>query len=280
MRLLNAISSGTNVLCEHENTNIFSKFKDNHYFLNQVKPLKKLQVSDNLSDILFLDIETVSEYSEMEECPDIFQELWAKKAAAIAKSPEDNPSALYEAKAGIFAEFAKVICISVGYIAKAGEFRIKSFSGHDEKLLLNDFCNMMDQHFRNPEKYKLCGHNIREFDIPFICRRLTKHGIKLPNMLNTSGKKPWELSFIIDTMDLWRFGDFKNYTSLNLLAAVLEIPSPKDDIDGSMVGQVYWKEKALDRIVKYCEKDVLTSARVYLKLSGHLSVQLSAPEEK
>lgn len=236
-------------------------------------------MNDHLSDILFIDIETVSEYPTLAECPDVFKELWCKKASAISKSIDDDPETLYVSRAGIFAEFAKVICISLGYISKNGDFRIKSFYGHDEKQLLLDFCQIMNQYFNNPEKNKLCGHNIKEFDIPFICRRMIKHGIGLPNLLNNSGKKPWELTYLIDTIDLWRFGDFKNYTSLNLLAAVLDIPSPKDDIDGSMVGHIYWVDNQLERIVRYCEKDVLTVAKVYLKLTGNTDFNIKTTEE-
>lgn len=227
-----------------------------------------------LKHTLFLDIETVSEKPNYSTMSPVMQELWNLKSVQLQRGADPMVEAadMYQQKAGIFAEFAKVICISVGFIQQEDDgswrMKLKSFGGDDEKAVLADFCALLQKHFHDPERHRLCGHNIREFDIPFLCRRLVIHGMPLPSLLDLSGKKPWQTSHIADTMDMWRFGDFKNYTSLNLLAAVLGIESPKDDIDGSMVGRVYWEDNDLSRIVTYCEKDVFTVAQVALKLWG------------
>lgn len=226
----------------------------------------------NIKNTLFIDIETVSEYKNFSDLSEIFKKLWAKKAGSLDKSTdlsiEENINLLYKAKAGIFSEFSKIVCISSGYISPNGKLRIKSFFDHDEKNLLLNFSQLLKTHYPDTNAYYLCGHNIKEFDIPFLCRRMVKHGIFMPNMLDIAGKKPWQTEHLIDTMDLWRFGDIKNYTSLELLAATLGIETPKDDIDGSMVGEVYWEENNLERITHYCQKDVVTVARIMMKFTG------------
>ncbi len=159
-------------------------------------------------------------------------------------------------------EFAKIICISVGFL-KEDTFRVKSYFGDDEKQILKDFGKLLTTHFNTKDKM-LCAHNGKEFDFPFICRRMLINGVKLPKALNIAGKRPWEINHL-DTMELWKFGDYKSYTTLNLLASIFDIPTPKDDIDGSDVARVYWEEKDLKRIVTYCQKDVLTVAQVLLR---------------
>ncbi len=218
----------------------------------------------NIEKILFLDIETAPAHPNYEELPDNFKKLWDKKANRIKKEDNDTPDVLYE-RAGIYSEFGKIICISVGIVNNI-EIRIKSFFGDDEKKILVDFSEMLSTKF-NSRNHLLCAHNGKEFDFPYIARRMLVHGVKLPEMLDIAGKKPWEISHL-DTMELWKFGDYKNYTSLELLSAIFNLPTPKDDIDGSMVGEVYWKEKDLPRIVKYCQKDVLTIAQLLLKYKG------------
>ncbi len=221
----------------------------------------------DLSNILVFDIETVSQEAEYSSTSERIQKLWDLKHERIGKEDEESPDS-YE-RAGIYAEFGKVVCISAGiFIPNGGKYslRTKSFYGDDEKKLLSDFSEMLNKSFYQANKV-LCGHNIREFDVPYLCRRMLINGLKLPKILQIQGKKPWEINQL-DTMQMWKFGDFKAYTSLNLLAAVFDIPTPKDDIDGSMVGKVYWEEKDLNRIAVYCEKDVVTSAQVLLKLLG------------
>jgi 3'-5' exonuclease len=220
-------------------------------------------------NILFLDIETVSQQSSFEELPDGWKALWKRKAEVLLRNKEDEtPESIY-GRAGIYAEFGKIICISCGVLQGPSSERkiiLKSFCGDDEKQLLKDFTDMINKWGTGPGKY-LCAHNGREFDFPYLCRRMIVHSLDIPPVLHLAGKKPWEVNHL-DTMELWKFGDFKSYTSLNLLAYTLGVPTPKDDIDGSMVGEVYWKEKDLTRIVTYCQKDVITVAQVYLRLQG------------
>jgi uncharacterized protein YprB with RNaseH-like and TPR domain len=214
-----------------------------------------------LSNVLFLDVETVPLTYDYKKLPKRFRELWDHKFRFNAA---ETPEQCYR-KAGVYAEFAKVICISVG-IFNEGTFRIKSFYGDDEAAVLKNFAELLNKHY-NRKEHLLCAHNGKEFDFPFLCRRMLINGIRLPKTLNIAGKKPWEVPHL-DTMELWKFGDYKNYTSLNLLAAVFNIPTPKDDIDGSDVARVYWEEKNLPRIVVYCQKDVLTVAQLLLRFKG------------
>ncbi len=218
----------------------------------------------NLEHVLFLDIETVPQKVAFEELNDAEQELWEQKSQYQRKD-EITAEEFYE-RAGIWAEFGKIICISVGYFNLRGDvrsFRVTSFHG-DEVKILKDFKNLLNGHFSSP-KHLLCGHNGKEFDFPYIARRMIVHGISLPYKLDLFGKKPWEVPHL-DTMELWKFGDYKHYTSLKLLAHILGIPSPKEDIDGSKVREVYYEDNDLDRIILYCEGDVVTTAQVFLRL--------------
>lgn len=220
-----------------------------------------------LQNILVLDIETVPAQADYNLLDERWKALWDHKAKFLAKNDE-TPEELYE-RAGIYAEFGKIICISVGVYVRLGEkygFRIKSFCGHDEAAILMEFADLLNARFTSISK-ALCGHNGKEFDFPYISRRMLIHGIKLPMLLNTAGKKPWDVNHI-DTLDLWKFGDYKHFTSLALLAALFDIPTPKDDLDGSMVRSVYYQDNDLDRIVKYCEKDVKTLANLLLRFKG------------
>lgn len=221
----------------------------------------------NLADVLFLDIETVPQKKEWSEVSEAMQELYAKKTAYQRKD-EISPEDFYE-RAGIWAEFGKIICISVAYFNKQSEkttLRVTSFSGDDEKQILLDFKVLLESHFNHP-KNLLCAHNGKEFDFPYIARRMIIHGVALPKKLNLFGKKPWEVPHL-DTMELWKFGDYKHYTSLQLLASILGIPSPKDDIDGSDVARVYYEDQDLARIVEYCEKDTITLAQLLLRFNN------------
>lgn len=221
-----------------------------------------------IENILFLDIETVPKYESFDHVPENEKEHWIRKAEHLRKTDQDNAETIYN-RAGIYAEFGKIICISTGFFPKNSgdkQFRIKSFYGDDEKVLLSEFANLLNHYFCRPE-HLLCGHNGKEFDFPYLSRRMLINGIKIPPLLDTAGKKPWEVQHL-DTMELWKFGDYKNFTPLNLLANVFGIPSPKEDIDGSMVWFVYWKDKNLKRIVTYCQKDVVTVAQIFLKMKG------------
>jgi hypothetical protein len=219
----------------------------------------------DLQQVLVLDIETVPQYPSFEELPADFQDLWEQKTRFQRKDGE-SPSDFY-ARGGILAEFGKIICISVGIFSnktKNISLRVKSFYGDEEKVVLQSFIALLKT---QADSLILCAHNGKEFDFPYLCRRILINGLPIPVHLNLHGKKPWEIMHL-DTMDLWKFGDFKNYTSLKLLAAVFNIPSPKDDIDGSMVNGVYWKENDLERIRVYCEKDVITTARILLRFKS------------
>ena len=221
----------------------------------------------NLADILFLDIETASQAETYTHLDPAWKELWDLKAGMLNRNnPDETPESTYH-RAGIYAEFGKIICISCGYILGEGENRrmvIKSFYGEDEKRLLTEFKAMLESSWSRRSDKFLCAHNGKEFDYPYLCRRMIANGVKIPEILQIAGKKPWDVRHL-DTLELWKFGDFKSYTSLKLLAKVLGIASPKDDIDGSMVNVVYWVEKDLERIVRYCEKDVITLAQVLLR---------------
>tara|TARA_X000000950_G_scaffold259605_1_gene328137 strand:- start:118 stop:831 length:714 start_codon:yes stop_codon:yes gene_type:complete len=214
--------------------------------------------------ILFLDIETVPEKENFDQLSEVEKELFAAKTS-YQLTEDQTPASIYE-RAGIWAEFGKIICISVGFFnlnSSQREFRVKTFFGTEKDLLIA-FKNLLETHF-NLAAYLLCAHNGKEFDFPYIARRMIIHGINLPSKLNLFNKKPWEVPHL-DTLHLWRFGDYKNYTSLSLMAHVLGIPIPKNDIDGSQVASVYYKEKNINRIVTYCEKDVITVAQVVLRL--------------
>lgn len=215
-----------------------------------------------LQQVLFLDIETVPEQPNFDLLDEKSKLLWEKKSEYQRKEAQ-TPAEFYE-RAGIWAEFGKIICISAGFFSlqNGRSFRITSFSG-EEVALLKKFKALLEEHFNGPQ-HMLCAHNGKEFDFPYIARRMVIHGIQIPEILNLFGKKPWEIAHL-DTMELWRFGDYKHFTSLNLLTHILGIPSPKGDIDGSQVAQVYYKEKDLDRIVRYCERDTIAVAQVLLK---------------
>lgn len=227
-----------------------------------------------LENILFLDIETVPESVRYEDLTEEKKELWAHKTSYQRKE-EYTPDEFYN-RAGIWAEFGKIICISVGYFTFKGDnrnFRVTSFHG-EETRLLKDFKTLLETHFNHPQ-HLLCAHNGKEFDFPYIARRMIINGITLPGKLNLMGKKPWEVPHL-DTMELWRFGDYKHFTSLKLLTNIFNIPSPKDDIDGSMVRDVYYEENNIDKIIIYCEKDTIAVAQVFLKLQGQ---EILSPEE-
>lgn len=219
-----------------------------------------------VDSLFIIDIETVSATEAWTNLPEAWKDLWAQK---IEKQlPEgETPETFYPKRAAILAEFGKIICISAGYFrVRDGRtlFRVKSYSGHDEALLLKQFLQDASQWQAKKKQAAFGGHNIKEFDIPYICRRLIINNLSVPEWLDFQAMKPWETN-LIDTMQLWRFGDYKNYTSLNLLAACLNVPSPKGDIDGSKVGEVYWTEKDLPRIVEYCQRDVVTVAQILLR---------------
>lgn len=221
----------------------------------------------NLHGLMFIDVETVPQYPELSLAPSDYQKHWKHKASFI--NPENLSEEEVYQRAGIYSEFGKIVCISCGFfnpkLPDFSEFRVHSYYGDDEKELLEEFAQMLTH---DDGKHQFCGHNIKEFDVPYIARRMLINGVALPEILNISGKKPWEVNFV-DTLQLWKFGDYKHYTSLDLLTSIFNIPTPKDDISGADVRDVYYKNKDLDRIKHYCEKDVVAVAQLVLKLTGN-----------
>ena len=232
----------------------------------------------DLSRILFIDIETVPERADFDEITTKKQDLWAKKAKyAKFISPTDTADTKliadsFAQKAGIYAEFAKIVCISAGYLVQEGasisHLKIKSYYGHSEVDILQAFSAVLAKHYNRPDRHSLCGHNIKEFDVPFICRRLLINRLALPKIIDVGGAKSWQTKQFIDTLQLWKFGDYKNYTSLDLIASALGLPSPKEEMNGSEVRDTYYEHNDLDKIARYCEQDVFTTVRVYLALMG------------
>jgi DNA polymerase elongation subunit (family B) len=227
--------------------------------------LEKVQ----LDKVLFLDIETVPQVYEFNELEDKSRELFEMKTRFMQKDDKTFED-LYNDRGGIYAEFGKIVCISVGFVTRSStgnQIRMKSFYHDDEETLLKQFKNLLDEHYNSPYAI-LCGHNAKEFDFPYICRRMLINGMSLPSTLDIAGKKPWEISHL-DTMELWKFGDFKAYTSLALLCHVFKIPTPKDDISGADVARVYYEDKDLERIKVYCEKDVVALIQLFLRMRGN-----------
>ena len=214
--------------------------------------------------ILFLDIETVPQTDDWNLLSDRTKDLWSKKTAFQRNNDEISPEEFYHDRAGIMAEFGKIVCISCGIVVNENYIHIKSFYGHDEGKILKDFNSMLIENFFKPD-HLLCAHNGKEFDFPYLARRMMINQIEIPRILQMFGKKPWEIPHL-DTMELWKFGDYKHFTSLDLLANIFEIPTPKDDIDGSQVAKVYYEDNNVERIKDYCERDVVTLINVFRKM--------------
>lgn len=218
-----------------------------------------------LNNVFVIDIETVPQKEKFEELPSNIQELWEQKSQ-YQRQDGQSASNFYE-RAGIWAEFGKIVCISIGIYhleQKQIHLRVRSFAHNDEKTILKQFISLLNKQSKN---LQLCAHNGKEFDFPYLCRRLLINGLAIPPLLQIAGKKPWEINHL-DTMELWKFGDYKSYTSLNLLAAIFDLPTPKNDIDGSKVKEVYYRDKDLPRIAKYCQNDVITTAQLLLRFKG------------
>ncbi len=222
----------------------------------------------NIHKVLFLDIETVSQSENFEGLDSTWKKLWEKKSSYLIKDDE-TPEDIYS-RAAIYAEFGRIICISVGFLnpieSNKNEFRVRSFYGDDEKQILIEFSELLTKHYNHAD-YLLCAHNGKEFDFPYLSRRMLVNNVPIPSLLDTAGRKPWEVQHL-DTLQLWKFGDYKHYTSLELLTKLFNIQSPKEDIDGSQINEVYFKDKDLQRIKNYCENDVVAVAQLLLKYKG------------
>lgn len=226
-------------------------------------------MDNRLKNLLILDIETAALTRHFEELNPGMRKHWERKAGFIRNDEARTAEELFAEKAGIYAEFGKVITIAfaIFHPLKSGEtgMRVTSMSGHDEKELLMKIKTFLETKF-DQESLRLCAHNGKEFDFPYLSRRMLVNGLKLPYVLDNSGKKPWEVNFL-DTLELWKFGDRKNFTSLDLLTSIFDIPSSKSDIDGSQVNEVYYNEEnGLERIERYCQGDVIATAQLFLKM--------------
>ena len=234
----------------------------------------------DLTKVLFLDIETVPQQYDWSSLDERTAKLFSDKTRFEQERNAKSAEEIYGEKGGILAEFGKIICIGVGSLHRSGEdlaMRVTSFQGDDEAEVLRQFADLLNKHY-NTDDHWLCGHNGKEFDFPYIARRCIVHRIKLPRLLDTGGLKPWEVGHL-DTMNLWSFGDRKAYTSLALLTPILGIPTPKDDITGADVARVYYEDKGLDRIATYCKKDVVATAHLFLRLTGHPELPASGIKE-
>jgi 3'-5' exonuclease len=220
-----------------------------------------------LRDILFIDIETVASVNNFSLLDERLKTQWSRKASFLKREQDQTDESLFNERAGIYAEFGKIVCVAVGKFIDldSGEtvLKTKVYAGHDEQSLLTEFKTMLERH--DPMSLKLCAHNGKEFDFPYLCRRMLINEISLPSVLNLSGRKSWEVPHL-DTMEMWKFGDYKHFTSLDLLAAIFNIPSSKGDMDGSQVSRVYHQENNLDKIAEYCVRDVVVLAQVFMKL--------------
>lgn len=222
-----------------------------------------------LKNILLLDIETVACTDNFTSLDERLKVQWSRKASFLKREEGVTDEQLFHQRAGIYAEFGKIICIAVGKFieTESGELSLKTkaYYGHDEHAVLTEFKAMLER--LDPAVTKLCAHNGKEFDFPYLSRRMLVNGIALPALLNLSGRKSWEIPHL-DTLEMWKFGDYKHYTSLDLLAAIFNIPSSKNGMDGSQVNAVYYKDKDLERIKTYCISDVVVLAQLYLRLKG------------
>lgn len=225
----------------------------------------------DLRDILFLDIETVAKTYDYADLDERMKVQWARKASFLRNKADSTDESLYVERAGIYAEFGKIVCVAVGkfFDTDSGDLglKTKAYYGHDEKHLLADFISMLDK--MDPTALKLCAHNGKEFDYPYLCRRMLVNELTLPPALNLMNRKPWEVQHL-DTLEMWKFGDYKHYTSLDLLAAIFNIPTSKVDMDGSQVNEVYYRDKNLAMIKDYCLRDVSVLARLFLKMKSIL----------
>lgn len=231
-------------------------------------------MNPDLLDIVFLDIETVARTDQFNALDERMKTQWVRKAGFIRKEEGQSEADLFGQRAGIYAEFGKIVCVALGKLVDAGSgkltLRLKGYSGRDEKTLLETVNNTLQR--LDAMTVRLCAHNGKEFDFPYLCRRLLVNGLPLPSILDLSGKKPWEVPHV-DTLEMWKFGDYKHYTSLDLLAALFDIPSSKGDMDGSQVHEVYYREGDLERIQTYCYEDVTVLAKLYLKMTLRMPEQ-------
>jgi hypothetical protein len=225
----------------------------------------------SLDQILFVDIETVSGHADISALEERLRKQWERKSEFFQKSDDKNSDELYSERAAMYAEFGKIIVIGMGFYAEDGKvLRLKALYNTDEHRLLSEFTKILKKF--DPEYLQLCAHNGKSFDFPYLSRRILINGLKLPEVLRLSGKKPWEINHL-DTMEMWKFGDYRHYASLDLLAALFDIPTSKSEMDGSMVGEAFYKQGDLEGIAEYCLRDVEVTARIYLHLTEQSNIE-------
>jgi len=230
-----------------------------------------------VKNLLFLDIETVAGYPTLDAVPERLRQQWARKARHLRTDASQTDADLYEGRAGIYAEFGRVIVIGLGFVHPTDEgelaLKVRTLTHPDEATLLREFVGIVERY--RPDRLALCAHNGFEFDYPYLCRRMLVNGISLPKALQLSGQPPWKNPHL-DTLELWKFGDKKNFTSLELLAALFDIPSSKTDLSGDQVNGVFHRENDLGRIRQYCQEDVVVLAQLFLRYQNHALI----PEER
>jgi len=218
----------------------------------------RLLIKQNIEDILFFDVETAAATNNFDENHELY-DAWAYDHL---RNVEDSSELieLYNKTAPLYAEYGRIVTISIGAV-RGGELIIKSFSNEDEKVLLEEFNDSISKFANN--KTWLCGHNILDFDMPYIMRRCMANGVQLHLLFDTAHLKPWETS-VFDTALLWKGTAWKKQSLASVIAA-LGLPSPKDDISGADVSRVFY-EGGIDKIVSYCEKDVFATVNLFRKL--------------
>ncbi len=226
---------------------------------------------------LFIDIETASGQKDFALLSNKMQALWLRKAKSLPNPLSVSLEDLYFERAALYAEFGKIICIGMGFLYQDKEkgicFKVKTIAGDNEEELLSRFISFINDTYKNKE-LSLVAHNGKEFDFPYLCRRMLVHSLEIPKQLQLQGKKPWEVVHL-DTMELWKFGDRKAYTSLELLTEILGIGEAKSNLSGDKVNETYYKEGNLMVIEEYCKEDVVLVAQLFLRFNFQKKIEPS-----
>lgn len=227
-----------------------------------------------ITKILFLDIETVGISEDYDTCesdnPEIAQQFskyfdwFQKRFPEDANVDIDAKNFMFRRRTALVPEFAKIVCVSVSFVTDKGDIKSQTFSGDDEKKVLLDSQTLLER--CGKLGFYLCGHNLKNFDIPMLAKRMVINGLLPPSILPSYDTKPWEIK-AIDTKEIWQFGSYTSIGSLDLMCTCLDIPSPKDgEITGEKVHDAYWNDGKLKEIAEYCERDVKVLVDVIKKL--------------
>lgn len=223
----------------------------------------------NFKNILFIDIETASGVNTYTTLTENMQKLWLRKARSLMNPLQKPLEDLYFERAALFPEFGRIISIGMGFLFynknKELSLKVKTISNKNEKDLLLEFNQFIESTYPSKE-LSLVAHNGKEFDFPYLCKRMLVHQLVIPKALQLQGKKPWEVVHQ-DTIEWWRFGDKKGYVSLELLAEIMGIGNVKTDLSGDKVNYTFYIEKDLEKIKKYCAEDVITLAQLFLRFN-------------